>query len=197
MLAIDETELKKVVTALNEKDASLKLEPDNAARLLHRMASRRASTALFKDFFERSGLKTAELDKLLQNHRAEMKAFIKKQEAEAKSLVASNNVALSDALHSRSNALKILTGPFIPRRELRDLGQAILNMAVAAPAIGYLHQLPYQSRRKIILRYMSIKRIGTTIQSLNFIFCGPMRAAPTLGHSLMLEPHSSSMDFAS
>ena len=111
MLAIDETKLKKVVTALNEKDASLKLEPDNAARQLHRMASRRASTALFKDFFERSGLKTAELDKLLQNHRAEMKAFIKKQEAEAKSLVASNKVALSDALHSRSNALKILTGP--------------------------------------------------------------------------------------
>jgi hypothetical protein len=108
MLKIDETKLKTVVATLFDRDASSKLEPDNLTRLLHRTASRRASMELFKNFFERLGLKPAELDRLLQNHRAEMKAFVQKQEAEAKSVVAANHHALNDALQSLSDLAAVM-----------------------------------------------------------------------------------------
>ena len=109
MPAIDVSELKKIVAALNEGDASLKLEREDPYCYC---AARAVSVPLESFFKEKSGLQSSKLDKLILNRRTELKDIIKKQEADAKSLIALNHIALDDALQSRRNALEVMTGAF-------------------------------------------------------------------------------------
>jgi hypothetical protein len=74
MPAIDVSELKKIVAALNEGDASLKLEREDPLLLLRRAGSQRAIGEFFK---EKSGLQSSKLDKLILNRRTELKDIIK------------------------------------------------------------------------------------------------------------------------
>lgn len=113
MAAIDTSQLKKVVTALNKNDASLKLEREDPLRLLHHARSQRAIGKFSKAFFEKSGLQSSKLDKLILNRRAELKGIIKKQKADAKKLIASKQNAFN-ALQSRRQALEVMTGAFAP-----------------------------------------------------------------------------------
>src|SRR5260370_22529131 len=110
--AIDVSQLKKIVTALNEGDGVLKLEREDPLLLLRRAGSQRAIGEFFKKFFEKSGLQSSKLDKLILKRRTELKDIIKKQEADAKSSIASQYNIFNGALQSRRKCFEVMTGAF-------------------------------------------------------------------------------------
>jgi hypothetical protein len=160
--ARDVSQLKKIVTTLTENDASLKLEREDPLLLSRRRGSQRAIGELFKKFFEKSGLQSPKLDKLILKRRAELKDIIKKQGAEAKSLIASNHDALDDALQSRRNALEVMTGAFTPA--LVTLDKPFLIWQYPHPELDIFIDSHIESANSFVTVYVDKKHGGDDTQ---------------------------------
>jgi len=162
MPAIDVSQLKKIVTALNENDASLKLEREDPLLLVRRAGSQRAIGEFLKKFFEKSGLQSSKLDRLILNRRTELKDIIKKQEADAKSSIASQYNIFNGALQSRRKAFEIMTGAFAS--SLVTLDKPFLIWESPHPELDIFIDSHTESANSFVTVYIDKKHGGDDTQ---------------------------------